>query len=72
MTDYTFGEVIKECNIRKLSIKQQHEYKVMMDNVSSDSEMSFYYDVAKEIGRNLLYCIYSVFLLIKLWKYKYY
>ncbi len=42
MTDYTFGEIIKECNIRKLSIEQQHEYKVTEGDVSSDSTMSFY------------------------------
>ena len=48
MTDYTFGEVIRQCNIRKLSIKDQHEYTVMIDNVSSDNDMSFY-EYAKEI-----------------------
>ena len=48
MTDYTFGEVIKECNIRKLSIKDQHEYTVMIDNVTSDETISFY-EYAKEI-----------------------
>ena len=49
MTDLTFGEAIKQCNIRKLSIEQQHEYTVMIDNVSSDSTMSFY-EYAKEIS----------------------
>ena len=48
MSNYTFGEVIKQCNIRKLSIQDQHEYTVMIDNVSSDSEMSFF-EYAKEI-----------------------
>ena len=48
MTRYTFREVIEECNIRKLSIKDQHEYTVIIDNVYSDETVSFY-EYAKEI-----------------------
>jgi len=48
-TSLNFGEVIKESNIRKLSIQDQHEYKIMIDNVSSDESISFY-EYAKEIA----------------------
>jgi hypothetical protein len=47
-TSLTFGEVIKGCNIRKLSIEQQHKYKVTEGDVSSDNDISFY-EYAKEI-----------------------
>jgi hypothetical protein len=47
-TNLTFGEVIKECNIRKLSIEQQHEHKVSLKDIPSEDDKSFY-DYAKEI-----------------------
>ena len=42
MSNYTFGEVIKKCNIRKLSIEQQHEYKVSLEDIPSKDDKSFY------------------------------